>query len=125
MQANENQQNYFNSSQFLAQPGLSNNSAYPQQSNLAMNRNLPAQQPYQNSTLSRIPAPQIPVSYTPRANQISSSFGGFGGLSGPPDARAGPRMFVGKLSKDISEQDIKVSTVLQLSQKSLVSQPRA
>lgn len=38
---------------------------------------------------------------------------GAGAKLGPGDANAGPRMFVGKLNKETSEQDIKVCSCIQ------------
>ena len=44
----------------------------------------------------------------PRPAYGSSSSSSHGGNSGPADANAGPRIFLGKLNKDTNEQDVKV-----------------
>ena len=107
-QANDNPQQFLGN-RFVPHPGLGGASGYPQASNLATSRTIPAQPPvFQNPTLDRLAAAQSAINFSPRPSPLGASFGAFNATAGPPDARAGPRMFVGKLNKDISEQDIKV-----------------
>lgn len=65
-------------------------------------------QPYPSSIMPY--AAQNPNLYTQPSSQYIPRGASFGGAKlGPGDANAGPRMFVGKLNKETSEQDIKVS----------------
>lgn len=69
-------------------------------------------------------AAQTPNPYNQGGTPYVPRGAAFGGSKlGPGDANAGPRMFVGKLNKETSEQDIKVSVfVLRDSAHQLCSQ---
>ena len=127
-QANENPQQFLGN-RFVPHPGLGVNANYPPHNNAARFRRNTPQPFYPNSVLDRLPGSQSGLSFAQRPSPLGNAFGGFqtqapptaptpafSGFNGtgPPDARAGPRMFVGKLNKDITEQDIKVMLILPL-----------